>query len=253
MQTRTHRRICVSFQLAFLRPNITNLDLVGYFTQEHVLEAIGVPVNFSFHSNAVATSFFVNHDIVRGGFIDAIAYLLDSGVKVHMMYGDRDYICNWMGGEAASLAVPYSRKDEFAGAGYAPLITPDGISGMTRQVGNFSFTRVFQAGHEVPAYQPAAAYEIFMRSTFHRDIATGFIPVTDDLVTVGPNDTKHIRNVPPEPPKEKCYILKPMSCAQHTWTKLLKGNVTVKDWYIVEEDESYNMVDDESQVVLGDL
>ena len=230
------------------------LYTVGYFTQRHVLEALGVPVNYSFYSGAVADSFNANFDIVRGGFLDAVAYLLDSGVKVHMMYGDRDFSCNWMGGEAASLAIPYSRKDAFAAAGYEPFITPDGVSGMTRQVGNFSFTRVFQAGHEVPAYQPVAAYEVFMRSIFHRDIATGLIPVTDELVTVGPTDTRHIRNVPPEPPKEKCYILKPMSCTLETFLKVVAGNVTVKDWYVVEEDEEEILrADEEEQLVLGDL
>lgn len=61
------------------------------------------------------------------------------------MYGDRDYPCNWVGGEAASLAVPYSKAEDFAAAGYTPLVTPEGVQGMTRQFGNFSFTRVFQA------------------------------------------------------------------------------------------------------------
>ena len=51
---------------------------------------------------------------------DAVAALLDGGVKVHMVYGDRDFACNWMGGEAASLRVPYSHHSEFAAAGYAP-------------------------------------------------------------------------------------------------------------------------------------
>src|SRR4051794_32204524 len=99
-----------------------------------------------------------------------------------------------MGGENVSLAVPYSNAAAFARTGYAPLVTLDGISGMTRQLGNFSFTRVFQAGHEVPAYQPVAAYEIFMRATFNRDIATGLLGVTDDLATVGPGDTRFIKN-----------------------------------------------------------
>ena len=39
-------------------------------------------------------AFVSNFDHFRGGFLDAIGYLLDSGVKVHMMYGDRDWVCN---------------------------------------------------------------------------------------------------------------------------------------------------------------
>lgn len=119
--------------------------MYGYLTQESVLGALGVPVNFTEGSQAVSETFQGTLDIIHGGFLQSIGYLLESGVKVHMMYGDRDYPCNWVGGEAASLAVPYSKAEEFAGAGYAPLVTPEGIQGMTRQFGNFSFTRVFQA------------------------------------------------------------------------------------------------------------
>lgn len=119
--------------------------MYGYLMQESVLAALGVPVNFSESSGAVAQTFQGTLDIIHGGFLQSIGYLLESGVKVHMMYGDRDYPCNWVGGEAASLAVPYSRAEDFAGAGYAPLVTPEGVQGMTRQFGNFSFTRVFQA------------------------------------------------------------------------------------------------------------
>ena len=136
--------------------------MYGYLTQESVLSALGVPVNYSEHSGAVAAVFDGTFDMIHGGFLSAIADLLDAGgVKVHLVYGDRDYACNWVGGEAASLAVPWSRASAFAeDSGYAALLTPtnDGegsaFSGLTRQLGNFSFTRVFQVGHDA---QPHAA------------------------------------------------------------------------------------------------
>lgn len=210
----------------------------GYLTQESVLGALGVPVNFSSSSGAVGEGFSGTFDIIHGGFLDSMAYLLDSGVKIHMMYGDRDYPCNWIGGEAASLAVPYSRADDFAEAGYAPLITPDGISGLTRQFGNFSFTRVFQAGHEVPSYQPAAAHEIFKRATFGLDISTGLVKTKDDFATIGPKDVWHVKHVPPIPPKPKCYVLKPGACVPEMWKKVVAGSVVVKDWFVVEDGDS---------------
>lgn len=208
--------------------------MLGYLTQESVLAALGVPVNFTSSSSAVATQFTNTFDIVHGGFLDAIGYLLDSGVKVHMMYGDRDYACNWVGGEKASLAVPYSRITEFADTGYSPLLTPEGISGMTRQLGNYSFTRVFQAGHEVPSYQPVAAYEIFMRATFNKDIPTGLLAVGDNFQTIGPKDTWHIKNIPPVMPKPQCYVLSPGTCTPEVWETVVNGSATVKDWYVVE-------------------
>lgn len=211
----------------------------GYLTQAHVLEAIGSPVNFSQSSSAVARNFGSTRDFLRGDYLGDVAYLLDSGVKVHMMYGDRDYACNWVGGEKASLHIPYSRAGDFSRAGYVPLMTSEGVKGMTRQFGNFSFTRVFQAGHEVPSYQPAAAYDIFMRATFNKDIATGVLPVTDELSTVGLGDTWHIKNVPPERPEPRCYVLEPNSCTPEVWDRVKNGTAVVKDFFVV------GVVDDE--------
>jgi hypothetical protein len=231
--------------------------MMGYLNEESVLSALGVPVNYSSHSAAVSTQFQTSLDMISGGYMDSIAYLLDSGVKVHMVYGDRDYACNWMGGEAVSLAIPYSRAADFAATGYAPLLTEDGLSGMTRQLGNFSFTRVFQAGHEVPSYQPAAAYDIFARATFNRDIPTGLVPVTDDFATVGLKDTWSIRNAPPEVPTSRCNILKPETCIPSIWEKVVSGKVVVENWFVVgeteEEDATKVMPDEKGQQVVGEL
>jgi len=120
----------------------------GYLTQSWVLEALGVPVNFSAQSPAVAAAFGGTNDMERRGSVEAVAYLLESGVKVHMVYGDRDYACNWLGGEASSLAIEYSGSENFRKAGYAPILGSEGVGGFVRQYGNFSFSRVFQAGHE---------------------------------------------------------------------------------------------------------
>ncbi|KAL0936069.1 carboxypeptidase s1 [Colletotrichum truncatum] len=207
--------------------------LYGYLLESEILSSLGVPVNYSEASGAVGKAFDSTYDIILGGFRESIGYLLDNGVKVHLMYGDRDYACNWAGGEKASLAVPYKHSEEFANAGYAPLVTPDGITGMTRQFGNYSFSRVYQAGHEVPSYQPVTAYEIFMRATFNRDIATGLIPVTDKLSTIGPKDIWHIKNVPPQRPEPTCYVLKPDTCTPEEWEKLENGTALVKDYFVI--------------------
>ena len=211
--------------------------MIGYLMQEEVLAALGVPVNFTQSSMVVGFNFGMAHDIIMGGFLDAVAYLLESGVKVHMMYGDRDYACNWVGGELASLAIPYSGAEDFANAGYAPLITGHGWDGMTRQVGNFSFSRVFQAGHMIPSYQPQAAYEVFMRSMFNKDIPTGLFDVTDDFKTIGPRDTWHVKNVVEPGPEPRCYVLSPGTCTSDVWERVLKGDVETEGFWVVDRED----------------
>jgi len=122
--------------------------MYGFLAQSWVLEALGVPVNYSSSSVAVARAFDSTADADRAGSMDAVSYLLDSGVKVHMVFGDRDFCCNWLGGEAVSLGIKYSGSEQFEKAGYTPIIGFDGIGGFVRQYGNYSYSRVFQAGHE---------------------------------------------------------------------------------------------------------
>ncbi|KAK8147573.1 hypothetical protein G3M48_001391 [Beauveria asiatica] len=212
----------------------------GYLSRGEVLEALGVPVNWTATSPAVSSNFGDSADHLKGGFIDAVGYLLDTGVQVHLVYGDRDFACNWIGGEMSSLAVAHAQAAGFAAAGYAPMVSADKdnggvVGGLTRQHGNFSFTRVFQAGHMIPAYQPVHAYEIFMRATFHKDIATGRHDVTDELATEGPGNTWHHRTKRYPAPEPRCYVLEPGTCTEEQWAKVYAGAL-VKDYYLVEDD-----------------
>lgn len=158
--------------------------------------------------------------MVKGGQLADIAYVLDHGVRVAMIYGDRDYACNWVGGEAASLHVPYRHQHDFAAAGYEPIpISPFRSGGLTRQFGNFSFTRVYQAGHLVPAYQPEAAYEIFMRAIKGQNIATGTIDL-QKITSIGeqyasqrPLNAWAKSEILPALPHE-CYIRDMMRCSE---------------------------------------
>ena len=116
-----------------------------------------------------------------------------------MVYGDADYICNWFGGEAVSLAVNHTGKAEFAAAGYTPFLV-DGVEyGETRQHGNFSFTRIYEAGHEIPYYQPVAALAFFNRSIEQVNMADGTVKVTDDLNTKGDAEATHTQSFVPLP------------------------------------------------------
>ena len=238
----------------------------GFLSQHWVQKALGVPVNYTFGSAAVAEGFDSVGDFGRPGSREAVSYLLDSGVKVALVYGDRDFVCNWIGGERTSLAIDYSAFQLFRDAGYASIITSDDKSwgGMVRQHGNFSFSRVFQAGHEgmpctsvpslnadliilVPSYQPAVAYDIFMRAMFNFDIATGFHPVTDDYSSQGPEDTWFIKNYPPERPEPVCYILSTETCTEEQYEMVKNGSGIVRDYILLEDEDdgvSRNFVDE---------
>ena len=137
------------------------------------MNAIGVDINYTEASNEVYYAFQQTGDFVWPNFIEDLEEILRLAVRVSLIYGDADYICNWFGGQAISLAVNYTHAAQFRTAAYRPM-TVDGLEyGETREYGNFSFTRVYQAGHEVPYYQPIAALQLFNRTLFGWDIAAG--------------------------------------------------------------------------------
>ena len=71
---------------------------LGFLSQHWVQGALGVPINYTESNNGVYTAFDATGDYarkdIRGGQLADIAYLLEKGVKVSLMFGDRDYACN---------------------------------------------------------------------------------------------------------------------------------------------------------------
>jgi hypothetical protein len=167
--------------------------------QAEVQDAIGVNLNYTETNNDVYWAFQETGDFVYPNFIKDLEMLLDAGVRVALYYGDADYICNWLGGQAVSLAVDYVHKSEFAAAGYEPM-TVDGVEyGEVRQYGNFSFLRIYESGHLVPYYQPVAALAMFNRTINHYNIADGTEMVTANLSTTGEASPTHTEPFVPLP------------------------------------------------------
>lgn len=214
----------------------------GYLNQPHVQRALGVPLNWTQSSQVVSRAFRSVGDYSRPGWLHDLSYLLDNGVKIALVYGDRDYACNWIGGEAVSLAINYSRTDEFHAAGYEDIHTNDTyVGGKVRQFGNLSFSRVYQAGHEVPYYQPETAYRIFNRALFNKNIATGTVDTAGNLeyTSVGPLDTWHVKNDVPEQPLSVCYVLDPKNTCQNGEREALKnGDALVSAWVVEGENST---------------
>ncbi len=56
--------------------------VIGFLNQHWVQAALGVPVNFTMSSATVAHAFSGTGDHVKGGMLNDIAYVLESGIKV---------------------------------------------------------------------------------------------------------------------------------------------------------------------------
>lgn len=162
-----------------------------YLEKDSVKNALGVDLNYTGSNNDVYYAFQQTGDFVWPNFIEDLEDILTRPVRVALIYGDADYICNWFGGQAISLAANHSNAEKFKSAGYAPFQV-DGVEyGETREYGNFSFTRVYEAGHEVPYYQPIAALQLFNRTLNGWELPKGQKKLSSDFGSSGPAKATH--------------------------------------------------------------
>ncbi|PVH90858.1 alpha/beta-hydrolase, partial [Periconia macrospinosa] len=224
------------FDLAAPRyPRVFPPVWAGYFNNATIQQALGVPLNFTGVSPLNMQSFNMTGDFIRGHQRENLATLLNKGVKVALVFGDRDYNCNWMGGEALSLAIESKFQQRFSQAGYAPIQTNTSyIGGLVRQHANFSFARVFQAGHEVPSYQPETSLEIFNRVMFGKDVATGTTDVGDEYATVGERTAWTRNKYHEEEGKARCYVWDVIeTCTAEEAMLLASGEAVTRDFVMV--------------------
>ena len=93
-----------------------------------------------------------------------VAELLDKTKMDVLVYsGDKDWICNWRGGEAWTAATKWGSQTEFAAKDYEKWNVSGQAAGEMRQTGNLHFLRVFEAGHMVPMDQPVNALAMLDR------------------------------------------------------------------------------------------
>lgn len=187
-------------------PNLFYLD---YLNRAEVQDAIGTTINYTQASKAVSVAFNTTGDYAKDGALQDLSDALAAGTRVALIYGDRDYICNWLGGEAVSFALAGSSGFAYKGwynAGYAPIVTNISyIGGVVREYGNLSFSRIYDAGHLVPAYQPETAFTVFSRIIQGTGIGMGNKVDLSSFASSGEPNSTH-KNTAPVPNDPKCFI-----------------------------------------------
>lgn len=86
-----------------------------------------------------------------------VTALLQNETRVLIYAGDVDFICNWIGNKAWTMALDWTGHDGFNGATDNEWYVGGKSAGQLRTYLNFSFLRVYDAGHMVPHDQPAVA------------------------------------------------------------------------------------------------
>ncbi|KAI9699981.1 MAG: hypothetical protein M1836_002515 [Candelina mexicana] len=211
-----------------------------YLNTAALQQAIGTSLNYSETSNSVANAFVATGDVERGDQVSQLAYLLSMNVRVALVYGDRDFICNWLGGEAISFAVAskLSSYAPFYTAGYSDIRVNDSyVGGAVRQYGNLSFSRVYDAGHLVPAYQPETAFTIFTRVVMGTDVSTGNNVNLTSFGTKG-NTNATYTNTAPTSPNPTCWVRNVDNTCNEKQKSLIRGGQGIVIDGVLYEKES---------------
>lgn len=87
--------------------------------------------------------------------------VLDADIKVLGYYGDKDFICNWEGGLQWMNSLEWSGQNEFNNANVKNV-----QYGLKKTFKNFTFVKVFGAGHMVPMDQPKEALDMIVDFIF---------------------------------------------------------------------------------------
>ncbi|EPY51462.1 vacuolar carboxypeptidase Y [Schizosaccharomyces cryophilus OY26] len=131
-----------------------------YLNQEDVVEALGVEQGFKGCNMEVNLGFLFKGDWMRKTFREDVTAILEEGLPVLIYAGDADYICNHMGNEAWADALEWSGHREFYETDLAPWSPAGSEAGRGKTYKNFSYLRIYEAGHMVPFNQPEASLEM---------------------------------------------------------------------------------------------
>ena len=74
--------------------------------------------------------------------------------------GEKDYICNWRGGERWTNLVSYGGTDEFNKMDYEAWKVDGKEAGLYKAAEGMTFLRVHEAGHMVPIDQPKNTFQM---------------------------------------------------------------------------------------------
>ncbi|KAI6128863.1 alpha beta-hydrolase [Pisolithus croceorrhizus] len=133
---------------------------LNYLSIESVKEQIGAETTYEECPNKPYFKIIKTGDFART-FLPDLSQLANSGLKILIWAGDTDIICNWVGVYAAVRAMDWYGNEELNNTSLTSITLNEIPIASVANVDNFTFARVFGAGHEIPAFKPAAALEIF--------------------------------------------------------------------------------------------
>ncbi|KAL8284039.1 hypothetical protein RQP46_005152 [Phenoliferia psychrophenolica] len=141
-----------------------------YLNKPEVKKQLGAPTDRTFEScNMQINQAFMFNGDVSHNTAALIPPMLEDGIRVLIYAGEADFMCNYLGNLAWTLALEWTGKGDYNLA-KSKKFYADGqkkAAGETRSVGTggglLTYLQVYDAGHMVPYDQPLASLDFFSK------------------------------------------------------------------------------------------
>jgi len=146
--------------------DFTNIET--FMNNETVKATLGVPEDIEWEDCNNTVNAMFSSDWMKN-FDAQIVNLLEGDKEVLVYAGDMDFICNWIGNKAWTLALDWSGKEKF-NSEHDRVIQLRGREkpvGEARHANGFSFFRIYDAGHLAPMDQPEVTLAMVNFFTSH--------------------------------------------------------------------------------------
>ncbi|CAK4084656.1 unnamed protein product [Aphanomyces euteiches] len=149
------------------------------------LEALHVsPKSAKWESCNMAVHAGFSYDWMKN-FDGLVKPMLEDGIEVLVYAGDADFIVNWMGCKAWTVALDWKYKSQFSQMEDIDWTVKGKKAGKVRSVQGLTFLQVFEAGHMVPMNQPENSLYMLEDFTKKKTSFSSRHSVDDELVTIG--------------------------------------------------------------------
>lgn len=144
---------------------------VSYLQDPAIQSKIGAQQVYKECTNAPFKKFVSTGDDARS-FLSTLGTVIQSGIQVLIWAGDADWICNTAGVQAVISRLQFAQSADFNSKSLTPY-TASGVQyGVFKTAGSLSFLNVFNAGHEVPAYQPVVSFQAFVQTLSQQPLSS---------------------------------------------------------------------------------
>ena len=142
-----------------------------YLQSSAVVKAIGARSTYQECPKAPYQKFASTGDYSRS-FLPQLSDVVRSGVTTVVWAGEADFTCNWYGNLGVADAVSWPGQREFKAASLTPYTVDGKPGGKVKTVKNFSFLRVFDAGHKVAYFKSQLALQVFKQTMQRQDLSS---------------------------------------------------------------------------------